>query len=121
MMQMGETAGSASYARTPPELREVEMAYYVVLVNFTEQGARSVRDTLKRAELYKAMAEKSGVKVHTLLWTLGQHDVVTVVEAEDDLAATALNLSVAELGNVKTQTLRAFDANDMRQILGRMS
>jgi uncharacterized protein with GYD domain len=97
------------------------MAYYVLLVNFTDQGVRAVRDTPKRAEAFKAMAEKSGAKVHTLLWTLGQHDVVSIVEAADDLAATTLSLSVSELGNVKTQTLRAFDAADMQQIIGKMA
>jgi uncharacterized protein with GYD domain len=96
------------------------MAYYVLLVDFTDQGVRNVRETVKRADAFKALAEKQGAKVKTLLWTLGQHDVVSIVEADDDLAATALSLSVSELGNVKTQTLRAFDAADMSQILGKM-
>jgi len=97
------------------------MALYVLLVNFTDQGVRNVRETVKRADAFKALAEKKGAKVQTLLWTLGQHDVVTIVEAADDLAATALSLSVSEMGNVKTQTLRAFDAADMSQILGKMA
>ena len=97
------------------------MAYYVTLVNFTDQGARAVRDTVKRAEAFRAMAEKCGAKVQTLLWTLGEHDVVSVIEAPDDLAATALSLSITELGNVKTRTLRAFDAAEMRQVIGKMA
>jgi len=96
------------------------MAHYVLLVNFTDQGARSVKDTVKRAEAFKQLAEKSGAKVHALFWTLGQHDVVTIAEADDDLAATALSLSVASLGNVRTQTLRAFDAAEMTKILAKM-
>ncbi|ODT05707.1 MAG: GYD family protein [Mesorhizobium sp. SCN 65-20] len=96
------------------------MAYYVFLANFTDQGVRAVRETPKRAEAFKGMAEKLGAKVHVLLWTLGKHDVVTIIEAPDDLTATALSLSVSELGNVKTQTLKAFDANDLRQIIGKM-
>lgn len=97
------------------------MAYYVFLVNFTEQGARTVRDTTKRADAFRAMAEKGGAKVHTLLWTLGKHDVVSVIEAPDDLTATALSLSISELGNVKAQTLKAFDAADMNKILAKMA
>ncbi|PWK72574.1 GYD domain-containing protein [Aminobacter sp. AP02] len=97
------------------------MAYYVFLTNFTDQGVKSVRDTTKRADAFRAMAEKGGAKVHTLLWTLGKHDVVSIVEAPDDLTATALSLSISALGNVKNQTLKAFDAADMRQILGKMS
>ena len=96
------------------------MALYVILANFTDQGVRSIKDTPKRAEAFKAMAEKRGVKVHSLLWTLGQHDVITIAEADDDIAATALTLSVAALGNIRTQTLRAFDAADMAKIIAKM-
>jgi len=96
------------------------MAYFVTLVNFTDQGAKAVRDTPKRAEAFKAMAEKSGVKIHTLLWTLGQHDLVIIAEADDDMTITALNLSAAALGNIRSQTLRAFDAGQIKDIIGKM-
>lgn len=96
------------------------MAYYVFLANFTDQGVRSVRDSPKRADAFKGMAEKCGAKVQALLWTLGKHDVVSIIEAPDDLTATAVSLSLSELGNVKTQTLRAFDAADMRKIVDKM-
>ena len=66
------------------------MAYYVLLTNFTDQGVKTVKDTVKRAEAFKEMAAKSGVKVHSLFWTLGQYDVVAIAEADDDIAATAL-------------------------------
>jgi uncharacterized protein with GYD domain len=96
------------------------MAYYVILANFTDQGVRAIKDSPKRADAFKAMAEKSGVKIHSIFWTLGQHDVITIAEADDDIAATALNLSVAALGNIRTQTLRAFDAADMAKIIAKM-
>jgi uncharacterized protein with GYD domain len=100
---------------------EVEMAYFVTLVNFTDQGARTARDSPKRAEAFKAMAEKSGVKIHTLLWTLGQYDLVIVAEAAGNSAVLTLNLSVAALGNVRSQTLTAFDANQMKDIIAKMA
>ncbi|GLS23542.1 hypothetical protein GCM10007874_65630 [Labrys miyagiensis] len=96
------------------------MAYFVTLVHFTDQGARAVKDTVKRAEAFRAMAEKSGVKIHTLLWTLGQYDLVIVAEAGDNPAVVALNLSVAALGNIRSQTLTAFDANQMKDIIAKM-
>lgn len=97
------------------------MAYYVLLSNFTEQGIKSVKDTQKRSEAFKAMAAKKGVKVHTLLWTLGQYDVVVIAEADDDITITALSLSLASLGNVKTHTLRGFDAADISKVLAKMA
>ena len=97
------------------------MAYYVLLTSFTDQGVKTVKDTVKRADAFKELAARSGIKVHSLFWTLGQYDVVAVAEAEDDIAATALGLSIASLGNVRTQTLRAFDAADMTKVIARMT
>jgi uncharacterized protein with GYD domain len=97
------------------------MAHYVLLTDFTDQGAKTVKDTVKRADAFRQMAEKSGVKVHALFWTLGQHDVVAIAEAPDDIAATALSLSVAALGNVRTQTMRAFNADEMKTIVSKIA
>ena len=97
------------------------MALYVTLSNFTDQGVKAIKDTPKRAEAFKKLAEKNGVKVHSILWTLGQYDVVTIVEADDDIAAPALALSQAALGNIRGQTLKAFDAADMAKIVAKMA
>jgi uncharacterized protein with GYD domain len=53
-------------------------------------------------------------------WVLGPHDIVAVFEAPDDATMTAFALTVAKLGNVKTQTLRAFTRDDMKGVLGKM-
>jgi uncharacterized protein with GYD domain len=58
--------------------------------------------------------------VKEVFWTQGQYDIVTIVEAPDDVSATALALSVGALGNVRTQTLRAFSAADMKKVIGKM-
>ena len=96
------------------------MAHYVLLTNFTDQGVKTGKDTVKRADAFRQMAEKSGVKVHALFWTLGKHDVVAIAEASDDTVATALSLSIASLGNVRTQTLRAFNTEEMKAIIAKM-
>src|SRR6266496_2991346 len=96
------------------------MATYVVLVNFTDQGVRNVKDSPKRADAFKEMAKKCGATVKDLFWTQGLYDAVTIVEAPDDMTATALALSVGALGNIRTQTLRAFSAADMKGIIGKM-
>jgi uncharacterized protein with GYD domain len=96
------------------------MATYVVLVNFTDQGIRNVKDTKKRAEAFREMAKKVGVTVKETYWTLGQYDVVATLEAPDAATVTALNLSVGAMGNVRTQTLPAFSADEIGGILGKM-
>jgi len=96
------------------------MATYILLVNFTEQGVRNAQDSPKRADAFKEMAKKSGASVKDLYWTLGQYDAVTILEAPDDMTATALALRLGKLGNVRTQTLPAFSAADMKKIIDKM-
>ena len=96
------------------------MATYIVLGSFTDQGIRSVKDTAKRTESVKAMGKKLGVTLKDIYWTLGTHDLVAIFEAPDDATMTALGLSIGKLGNVRTQTMRAFSAADMKGILGKV-
>ena len=96
------------------------MAMYVVLANFTDQGVRNVKDSTKRAEAFKELAKSSGATVKDLYWTLGQFDIVATVDAPDDMAITALGLTLAKAGNVRTQTLRAFSQAEMGSILSKV-
>jgi uncharacterized protein with GYD domain len=96
------------------------MATYIVLLNFTDQGIRNAKDTTKRAEAFREMAKKLDVTVREIYWTLGQYDIVASLEAPDAATVTALNFSVGALGNVRTQTLPAFSAAEMGDILGKM-
>jgi uncharacterized protein with GYD domain len=68
----------------------------------------------------RELAKKAGLAMRESYWTLGAYDVVAVFEAPDDETMTAFALSVAKLGNVKTQTLRAFSSKAMDTILGKM-
>jgi uncharacterized protein with GYD domain len=97
------------------------MATYVTLASFTDQGVRNAKDSPKRAEAFKELAKKHGVTVKDIYWTQGRYDIVTITESPDDMAATALSLSIAALGNVRTETLRAFSGADMQTIIGKMA
>ena len=93
------------------------MATYVVLANFTEHGIRSVKDTTRRADAFRSLAKTFGITVKDIYWTLGRYDIVTTIEAPDDVAVTALGLSLGNSGNIRTETLRAFSQADMGAIL----
>ena len=97
------------------------MAIFINLVNLTEQGIKNVKDTTKRAEAFRQMAEKAGVKVKDIYWTIGAYDVVTVLESPNAESVLALLFSIGAQGNVRTQTLRAFSAEEMGKILGKVS
>jgi uncharacterized protein with GYD domain len=95
------------------------MPAYVTLINWTDQGIKNFRDTVRRAEDFRNLVEKSGGRARELLWTVGDYDIVTVIEAPDDETATALLLQVRSLGNVRTKTMKAFNADEMNAIIGR--
>jgi uncharacterized protein with GYD domain len=97
------------------------MPTYVTLSNFTEQGMKNIKDTAKRAEAFKKAAKEAGITIKELLWTQGQYDIVAVLEAPDEIAASALALSVGKLGNITGQTLRAFTATEMEKILQKVT
>jgi uncharacterized protein with GYD domain len=97
------------------------MASYIVLGNYTDQGIRNVKDTPQRTEAVKEVAKKSGVALKETFWTLGAYDFVSIVEATGDQSMIAFGMSIGALGNVRTQTLRAFPATDMAAILAKVS
>jgi len=96
------------------------MATYVILATFTDQGIKKAKDSPKRAEAFKQMANTFGVTVKEIFWTQGRYDIVVLTEAPDELTATALNLSLGALGNVRTESLRAFSADEMATIVSMM-
>jgi uncharacterized protein with GYD domain len=92
------------------------MPTYIILANFTDQGIRNVKQTSKRADAFKKEAEKRGVTAKDFYWTMGQYDIVVTVEAPNDETVTELLFSLCSLGNVRTQTLRAFSQQEVTQI-----
>jgi uncharacterized protein with GYD domain len=95
------------------------MATFITLMNFTDQGIRNVKDSPARYEAFRTVAEKLGVTVKSVYWTVGQYDVVLVVEGSDEAVTSAL-LKLGSLGNVRTQTLRGFSAEEMKRIISKM-
>jgi uncharacterized protein with GYD domain len=93
------------------------MSSYVYLIQFTDQGIRNIKDTVKRGDAAIAEAQKMGMKIVEEYWTMGAYDAVVVFEAPDDETMSAFVLKVGSLGNVKGQTLRAFRRNEMEGIL----
>jgi uncharacterized protein with GYD domain len=96
------------------------MLTYVLLAKFTEQGARNAKNSPKRADAFKGMAKTFGVTVKDIVWTQGRYDIVTIVEAPDEASVMSLELSLCALGNVRTETLRAFSAAEMTKIVDNM-
>ena len=97
------------------------MVTYIALSTFTDQGIRTVKETTKRADAVREAAKKFGATITHLYWTLGQYDVVSIMEAPNDEAATAFALAIGSAGSVRMQSMRAFSKDEMNGILARLA
>ncbi len=96
------------------------MPTFISLFGWTDQGIRKVKDTAKRAEKFKASIQKAGGSVKNFYWTMGQYDGVIVFEAPDDATAAAVMMSGCSLGNVRTETLRAFTEEEIKGVIAKV-
>jgi uncharacterized protein with GYD domain len=97
------------------------MPHFVTLLRYTHQGITKIKDSPARLDAAKKAAEKVGGKIHSWYLTLGQYDAVLVSEFPNDEAAAKFTLSVGALGNVTTETLKAFTEAEYRKIISGLS
>ncbi len=96
------------------------MATYISLISFTDQGIRNIKQSPERAQAFRDMVEKAGATVKAIYWTLGNYDIVAITDVPDDATAMTLLLTTGSLGNIRTQTLKGFSAEEMAPILAKM-
>jgi uncharacterized protein with GYD domain len=97
------------------------MPRYVSLIDWTEQGIANFKDTVDRYEASQQQFEQLGVRIVDVYWTLGEHDMVSVLEAPDDETATAALMALGSQGQVRTKTMRAFSRDEMRTVIDKAS
>ncbi|KPJ66568.1 MAG: GYD family protein [Syntrophobacter sp. DG_60] len=93
------------------------MATYIMLLRFTEQGIKNIKESPARVEAAKQAARGMGAEVKEFYAVIGQYDTVVVVEAPDDETVASMALALGSLGNVRTETLRAFTEDEYRKII----
>jgi uncharacterized protein with GYD domain len=96
------------------------MATYISLVQFTDEGIKAAKGTTQRVADWAANVQSMGVRIKQMYWTLGQYDQVCIFDAPDDETAASVLLAADKLGNIRTQTLRAFTATEMEKILAKV-
>ena len=97
------------------------MATYISLVSLTDRGVADFKETVNRAEQAASLMKSLGGEMTHTYWTLGQHDLVVISEFPDDETGTAAALAISSQGNIRTTTLRAFDSDEMRAIISKVS
>ena len=93
------------------------MSTYIMLANWTDQGARNVKDSPRRLDAAKKALEDVGGEFRSFFMTIGEFDMVGVYEAPDDAVAARFTLQVGQLGNIRTRTLKAFPETAYREII----
>ena len=93
------------------------MGHYVTLIRYTQQGASKIKESPARLDAARKAAEKAGGKVHSWFLTMGKYDAVIVSEFPSDDAAANFMLKTGSLGNVTTQTMKAFTEDEYRKIV----
>lgn len=96
------------------------MATYVTLYRYTDLGMRAIGGAVDLAQRWYVEAERRGVRVLALLWLQGQYDALTIIESDDDDAVMALLLAVGAEGSLRTETMRAYSAEDVARVLAKL-
>ena len=95
------------------------MATYIALADWTDQGVKGFKDSVDRYETNQGQLQAMGVEVKAIYWTLGAHDMVSIIEAPDEQTLAAALLTAAGPGNIRTTTPRAFNADEMRGVISK--
>ena len=93
--------------------------HYIMLIRFTDQGIKNIKDTTRRADAARSEAERIGGKF-TVYWTFGKYDGVGILEAPNDEAAMEFGLRVGSLGNTRTTTLKAFTEEEIAKVVNKL-
>jgi len=93
------------------------MATYIILLRFTQQGIKNIKESPDRVDAAKQTFRAMGAEVKEFYSVMGKYDTVLVVEAPDDETIAKLTLAIGSLGNVRTETLRAFTKDEYRKII----
>ncbi|HEY7617459.1 MAG TPA: GYD domain-containing protein [Terriglobales bacterium] len=97
------------------------MATYLMLLNWTDQGIRNVKESPKRLDAAKKLAKDLGGEIRSVYMTQGSFDLALITELPNDEKVASFVLKLGSLGNVRTTTLKAYSEDDYRRIIGGLS
>ena len=93
------------------------MPLYIAMIHWTDRGITGLSDSPGRAAAFKQLAQELGCTVHGLFFTMGRYDSAARLEAPDDETVSALMLQLGQLGNVRSETMRAFTEEEFAAVL----
>lgn len=96
------------------------MLTFVMMLNFTEQGVRSVKDAPKRAQAARELAKKMGIEIKHLYLTSGDSDLLAVLETQNGDNIAKFALAISAMGNVRTKTARAWPESEFMKLVSEL-
>lgn len=93
------------------------MATYILLLRYTQQGIGNVKESANRLDAAKKFFKSMGAEIKQTFLVTGQYDFVVVAEAPDDETIAKICLTTGSMGNVRSETLRAFPEDEYRKII----
>ena len=97
------------------------MATYIQHCSFTQQGIQNIKESPARLEAAKQALRAIGAEVKGFYLVMGaQYDALVIIEAPDDETIAKYALATGSLGNVRTETHRAFTEDEYRKIIADM-
>ncbi len=97
------------------------MPAYIVLINLTDQGIRTIKEDPNRVTQAEQIAQREGVHIVAEWWTMGPYDAVMIAEAPNDETMNRFLLGAGRQGNIRTTTMRAFTKEEIAAILQRLA
>lgn len=97
------------------------MPDYIMLFRFASKGIENIKESPNRVKAAKSLFEKQGAKVKAFYALLGRFDTLFILEAPDDETVAQLSLQISSLGNVHSETLRAFNEEQYAAIINKLT
>ncbi|WP_255198675.1 GYD domain-containing protein [Halorarius litoreus] len=94
------------------------MPTYITLTNYTQHGIENIKDSPTRLDQAKEVVASVGGEFKDFYLTMGQYDIVFIADFPDDEAAAKAMLTIAKGGSVRSETLKAFNEHEYRDVIG---
>jgi uncharacterized protein with GYD domain len=94
------------------------MPTYIELMKFTHQGMTNIKGSPARLDAGKEVVRSLGAELRSIYLTLGQYDLVSIIDAPDDATLAKVSIAIASAGNITAESLRAFTEDEYREIIG---
>jgi uncharacterized protein with GYD domain len=99
---------------------ENRMPKFILSLNWTDQGIRSVKDSPKRAQAARELAKKVGVEIKEVYLTSGADDLLLIVDTPNGDNVAKFALALSSQGNVRTRTARAWPEADFQKLISEL-